>query len=143
MNDQFWYFGTTPFTAYWPWAAHDIYAGGVYSLARWEGTGFRSLYFGKAGSFRDRLNGHEHWDEALGWGMDAVLIHFEQTPYLRAILEEHLIKAYPTPINDRLNRSRELAAAVAWPPRGALEQVLDLPRRRTALEEYLQPNPFL
>lgn len=75
---------------------------GIYCFAHFSEGTWRISYVGQAGSFRDRMNGHEKWDNALQLGATHVLATVVMRQSDRDRIEVELIAELQPPLNTQL-----------------------------------------
>lgn len=74
--------------------------GGNYAFVKRLSNGnFVPLYFGKADSLRNRLPGHECWEEAARHGVTHAMAHTQVGDAARSAEERDLIQYWNPPMN--------------------------------------------
>ena len=77
--------------------------GGVYIFAGLNQNGrWRAYYIGQAESLKDRIPGHERWNEAVRLGATHVHARVVSQAAMRDAIEASLIASYQPPLNVQL-----------------------------------------
>ncbi|MYE34668.1 MAG: GIY-YIG nuclease family protein [Gemmatimonadales bacterium] len=74
--------------------------GGVYVFDKGYEFNKKAYYVGQTSNLRDRLSGHEKWDDAEDLGATHIHIRLEAIESTRLRIEREIIDEYDPPLND-------------------------------------------